>query len=75
MAKIFVYDQDKKITDTLDSEQLSLDQLLSLLVERTDKPGEISLRIDECFDSKNTYFNVMFVPNVLRIDPPIKNSD
>jgi hypothetical protein len=73
MAKVFIYDQDKNITDTLDSEQYSLDQLLALLVERTDKPGEISLRVEECFDSTDTYFNVMFVPNVLRVDPQFKD--
>lgn len=66
MAKIFIYDKNNNIVDQKDSAGLSLDQFLEDLVSRTTSTGEVSLRIDECFDGSNSYFNVMFVPNVLR---------
>ena len=72
MAKVFVYNEAKQITDEINSEDYTLDQLLQLLVIRTPKQGEVTLKIEECFSS-GTYFNVHFVPDALRVDPKLNS--
>ena len=75
MGKIHIYDVNKNIVDLMDSASVSLDEFLEGLVKRTPTEGDVSLRIEECFDGKDTYFNVLFVPNVLRVDPKVKAVD
>lgn len=67
MAKIFIYDKDKNIVETMDSEQYSLDGFLDALKYHSEKQRGLDLRIEECFDSTNTYYNIHFVPNSFRI--------
>lgn len=67
MTNVFLYVEGKILEETIDSKTQTFDDFLKLLVDKAGNAERVDIRIEECFDGKNTYFNVMFVPNILRM--------
>ena len=69
MAQVYLYDEQKnQIGEPLDSITTPLGWILKTLSEMARNQESVDVQIEECFDGKNTYFNVHFVPNILRVN-------